>query len=79
MIEKQNNNQLKEIKKITKQKNVLYLREWIDKLFKIYPKYFDKVNVVALKKLKVKQNSIKLFTKICLTNSFLLWKQYCIS
>ena len=65
--EKQNKNQLKPTKKDSKTKVIVYLEERIDKLFKIYPKYFNTKSKVVLEKLKLKENEVdykNLFYKI---------------
>ena len=58
-IEKQRENKLETIKKDSKTKYIVNLREKIDELFQIYPKSFNnRKSIIALEKIKSREGEI---------------------
>ena len=72
-IQKQNKNQLKPIKKENESKDIVYLIGGIDKLFELYPKFFQERNMIVLKRLAKKEYKTDC-KKNCYTKSLLLKK-----
>ena len=59
---------MKLAKQTSKAKVIVYLKEGINKLARVYPKYFDEKSTVLLEKLTIKDNEIdykNLNYKIC--------------
>ena len=68
VIEKQRKNQLERIRKNSKTKAIVYLREGINKLFQIYPKLFHNKSINLLER---SLQEMKLLIRKCYTIDFL--------